>query len=132
MKISPSIMCADLLDIRTALSAIEAGGADTIHVDIMDGRSVPGFTFGADFVRQLGTATSLPLDLHLMSEVPEQHVDQFLELGVDSLAIHVERGATSPAHSAGSARPAPVPASRSTRGRRFPRSRSFTISPTSS
>lgn len=90
MRISPSIMCADLLDIRAALRSIEEGGADTIHVDIMDGRSVPGFTFGADFVKQLGAATAIPLDLHLMSEVPEQHVDQFLELGIDSLAIHAE------------------------------------------
>jgi ribulose-phosphate 3-epimerase len=90
MKISPSIMCADLLNVGEAVRGIERGGAESIHVDIMDGRFVPGFTFGADFVRKLVANTSLPLDVHLMSEVPTAHVDQFLSLGIDSLTIHVE------------------------------------------
>lgn len=90
MKISPSIMCADLLNVAAALASIEDGGADTVHVDIMDGRSVPGFTFGADNVRAMAAATRLPLDVHLMSEVPEQHIDQFLALDIDSLTVHVE------------------------------------------
>jgi len=90
MRISPSIMCADPLNVAEAVRSIERGAAESIHVDIMDGRFVPGFTFGADFVRRLVANTSLPLDVHLMSELPAAHVDQFLSLGVDSLSIHVE------------------------------------------
>lgn len=90
MKISPSIMCADLLRLGEDLAAVEAGGADTIHVDIMDGHLVPGFTFGADFVRAMRRATRLPLDVHLMSSAPERHIDQFLEAGASSLTIQLE------------------------------------------
>lgn len=90
MKISPSIMCADLLRLGEDLAAVEAGGADTIHVDVMDGHLVPGFTFGADFVRAMRRATRLPLDVHLMSSNPERHIDQFLEAGATSLTIPVE------------------------------------------
>jgi ribulose-phosphate 3-epimerase len=90
MKISPSIMCADLMNVESAVRGIEAGGAASIHVDIMDGRFVPGFTFGADFVRQLGARTGLPLDIHLMSATPADHIGQYLALSIDSLIVHVE------------------------------------------
>ena len=90
MKIAPSIMCADLLNIEKSVAAIEDGQASSIHVDIMDGRLVPCFTFGAEFVKQLAKFTRLPIDVHLMSEVPEMHVSQFLELPIDSLTVHVE------------------------------------------
>lgn len=90
MKIAPSIMCADLLRIADVLEDLEAGGADSLHVDVMDGRLVPGFTFGADFVGQLGRATGLPLDLHLMSADPERHIPQFLDCGAATLAVHPE------------------------------------------
>jgi ribulose-phosphate 3-epimerase len=90
MKISPSIMCADLLRLGEDLAAVEAAGADTIHVDVMDGHLVPGFTFSADFVRAMRGATKLPLDVHLMSSAPERHIDQFLEAGASSLTIQVE------------------------------------------
>ena len=89
-KISPSIMCADFFDLENYIKEFEANGIEYIHVDIMDGSFVPNFTLGTDFVKQLKSRTSIPLDIHLMIDEPEKKLDWF-DFGVgDYVAVHVE------------------------------------------
>ena len=89
-KISPSIMCADFFDLETYIKEFEKNNIEYIHVDIMDGSFVPNFTLGTDFIKQLKKRTSIPLDIHLMIDSPEQKLDWF-EFGEgDYVAVHVE------------------------------------------
>lgn len=90
MKIAPSILAADLADLAGALSVCERGGADLVHVDVMDGRFVPNLTFGIPVLAALSRRTSLPLDVHLMVEEPGTLLDGYLEAGAASVAIHWE------------------------------------------
>ena len=89
-KISPSIMCADFFDLENYIKEFEKNNIEYIHVDIMDGSFVPNFTLGTDFIKQLKKRTSIPLDIHLMIDSPEQKLDWF-EFGEgDYVAVHVE------------------------------------------
>ncbi|MBX3022168.1 MAG: ribulose-phosphate 3-epimerase [Bdellovibrionales bacterium] len=88
--IAPSILSADFARLGEEVRAVEAAGADWIHVDVMDGHFVPNLTIGAPVVKALRPVTKLPLDVHLMIEQPERYVKDFCAAGADYLTIHVE------------------------------------------
>lgn len=90
LQISPSILSADLGNLASEIELIESAGADSIHVDVMDGHFVPNITWGAPIVRAAKQATRLPLDVHLMIEHPDRFVSDFAEAGADVLGIHIE------------------------------------------
>jgi len=90
VRIAPSILAADLADLAGALAVCEAGGADLVHVDVMDGRFVPNLTFGVPVLAALDQRTDLPLDLHLMVEDPGRLLDEYLAAGADRVAVHWE------------------------------------------
>jgi ribulose-phosphate 3-epimerase len=89
-KLSVSILSADFGNLAREVEAVEAAGADWIHVDVMDGHFVPNITIGPDVVRAIRKATRLPLDVHLMISSPERYVKDFTEAGADWLGVHVE------------------------------------------
>lgn len=88
--LAPSIYAADVMELKHQLRIMEKAGITRIHVDIMDGRFVPGFSFGADFVEALRENTDMELDVHLMAERPGDYADDFLSAGADILTIHWE------------------------------------------
>jgi len=88
--IAPSILSADGSRLGDEIAAVEAAGADWIHIDVMDGRFVPNLTIGPGLIASLRKATRLPFDVHLMIENPEQYIDAFVEAGSDWITIHVE------------------------------------------
>jgi len=90
VKIAPSILSADFARLADAVSAAEAGGADWIHVDVMDGHFVPNLTIGPPVVAAVRRVTTLPLDVHLMIEQPERLLEAFAGAGADVLTVHRE------------------------------------------
>jgi ribulose-phosphate 3-epimerase len=90
VRIAPSLLAADFSRLADALAMAEHGGADLVHVDVMDGHFVPNLTMGAPVVAALRKATRLPLDVHLMIEGPEQTLTRYLEAGADWISVHVE------------------------------------------
>ena len=88
--IAPSILSADFRQLGADIAACEAAGADWIHVDVMDGHFVPNLTLGPFIVDACRKATSLPLDVHLMIEKPENLLEAFAKAGADRLTVHVE------------------------------------------
>lgn len=90
VRIAPSILSADLGRLADEIQNVEAGGADWIHVDVMDGRFVPNITLGPVVVKAARAATKLPLDVHLMIVEPERFVEAFAAAGADVISVHVE------------------------------------------
>lgn len=88
--LAPSIIASDFTHIADEVAAIEAAGADWIHVDVMDGHFVPDITIGPLFVRSLRRVANLPLDAHLMISEPEKYIPAFVEAGVNNITVHVE------------------------------------------
>lgn len=90
VRIAPSLLSADLARLRDELAMCEAGGADWIHVDVMDGQFVPNLTFGAKVIEAARECTSLPLDVHMMVLHPETYFDDFAAAGATGMTIHAE------------------------------------------
>jgi ribulose-phosphate 3-epimerase len=90
VKIAPSVLAADFGRLADEVRAAESGGADWIHVDIMDGHFVPNISFGPAVTAAVKRATSLPLDVHLMIERPERYLEAFRDAGASVLTVHQE------------------------------------------
>jgi ribulose-phosphate 3-epimerase len=90
LQIAPSILSADFAALAEAIAVVERGGADLIHVDIMDGHFVPNITIGPPVVAALKRRTKVPLDVHLMIEDPDRYVDAFVRAGAAMLTVHAE------------------------------------------
>jgi ribulose-phosphate 3-epimerase len=90
VRISPSVLSADIGRLGEQIERAVAGGADWLHVDVMDGHFVPNLTFGAAMVRALKRLTSVPLDVHLMVERPEDYLGEFADAGASVFTFHPE------------------------------------------
>jgi ribulose-phosphate 3-epimerase len=88
--IAPSILSADFAALGAAIAAVERGGADLIHVDVMDGHFVPNITIGPPVVRSIKRVATVPLDVHLMISDPDRYIDAFAEAGAAMMSVHVE------------------------------------------
>jgi ribulose-phosphate 3-epimerase len=88
--LAPSILSADFANLGRDVAAAEKGGADLIHVDVMDGHFVPNITIGVPVVRALKRVATRPLDVHLMIEEPDRYIDEFIAAGADMVSVHVE------------------------------------------
>lgn len=90
VEIAPSILAADLARLGEQVQQVEQGGADVIHVDVMDGSFVPNISLGVPVVASLRKATQLPLDVHLMVDRPERYIEDFVRAGANRVLVHQE------------------------------------------
>jgi ribulose-phosphate 3-epimerase len=90
VRIAPSILSADFAALGAAIAAAEKGGADLIHVDVMDGHFVPNITIGPPVVKSIKRVARVPLDVHLMITDPDKYAEAFAQAGADMLSVHVE------------------------------------------
>lgn len=90
LKIAPSILSADFSKLGREIAEVEQGGADWIHVDVMDGHFVPNITIGPLVVKSIKPLTKLPLDVHLMIEDPDRYIESFIQSGADIVSVHAE------------------------------------------
>lgn len=90
LLIAPSILAANFAALGDEIAAAERGGADLIHIDIMDGHFVPNLTMGPPLVRSLKRVAKVPLDVHLMIEEPDRYVEDFVKAGAAMISVHVE------------------------------------------
>lgn len=90
VKIAPSILAGDLGNLRNEVERAEKGGADVIHLDVMDGHFAPNITFGPGTVKALRNYSKLPFDAHLMISDPLRYLDQFIDAGCDIISVHAE------------------------------------------
>jgi ribulose-phosphate 3-epimerase len=90
IRLAPSILAADFSNLGAEIAAATRGGADQVHIDVMDGHFVPNLTIGVPVVRSLRKATTLPLDVHLMITDPDRFIEPFVDAGANMLSVHVE------------------------------------------
>ena len=90
LRLAPSILSADFAKLGSEIEAVTRGGADQIHVDVMDGHFVPNITIGVPVVKSLRKATRLPLDVHLMITDPDKFIEPFIDAGANMVSVHVE------------------------------------------
>ena len=90
VRIAPSILSADFAALGAAVAAVERGGADLIHIDVMDGHFVPNLTMGPPVVLSLSKVAKVPLDVHLMIEEPDRYIEAFVRAGASMISVHVE------------------------------------------
>ena len=90
IRLAPSILSADFANLGAAIAAVSRGGADQIHVDVMDGHFVPNITIGVPVVKSLRKITKLPLDVHLMITDPDRYIEPFIDAGANLVSVHVE------------------------------------------
>ena len=90
IQLAPSILAADFANLGAEIAAATRGGADQIHVDVMDGHFVPNITIGVPVVKSLRKATPLPLDVHLMIMQPDRYLEAFIDAGANMVSVHVE------------------------------------------
>lgn len=89
-KIAPSLLSADFSELGEEIKRVERGGADYLHLDVMDGSFVPNITFGPPVIKKLRKVTDMPFDVHLMIDSPEKFIKEFVDAGADIITVHVE------------------------------------------
>jgi ribulose-phosphate 3-epimerase len=90
IRVAPSILSADFANLGADIAAAERGGADLIHVDVMDGHFVPNITIGPPVVRAIKRVATVPLDVHLMIDDPDRYIDDFVDAGAAMISVHAE------------------------------------------
>ena len=90
VKVLPSLLASDFLNLESEMTRMEEAGADIFHLDIMDGQFVPNISYGIPVCEAISKKTNIPLDVHLMTEDPDQFVEEFRDMGVEYLSFHIE------------------------------------------